>query len=151
MLWAAILFIWELVGIDLEKAKEAGGNAGAIIIAIKSPQAVPWTLLVLVAYFLFKVTIEWYQCNSSRRELLVSRIDFFSAWVVSLMACALYLTQAIRRAQFANLQGMARVISFVGVGVLPLVAVLFVNIIQRVITGRIALPRLTFLTGKRQK
>src|SRR5438552_4102710 len=46
MLWAAILFIWELVGIDLEKAKEVGGNAGALITAIKSPQAVPW-----VSYF----------------------------------------------------------------------------------------------------
>jgi len=53
MLWSGILFIWELVGIDLEKAKEAGGNAGAIIGAIKSPQAVPWALLILVAYFLF--------------------------------------------------------------------------------------------------
>jgi hypothetical protein len=35
MFWAAILFIWELVGVDLEKAKEAGGNAGAIIGALK--------------------------------------------------------------------------------------------------------------------
>lgn len=65
MLWAGILFIWELVGIDLEKAKEAGGNAGAIITAIKSPQAIPWVLLVLVAYFLFKVWIEWNQCHGS--------------------------------------------------------------------------------------
>jgi hypothetical protein len=46
MLWAGILFIWELVGIDLEKAKEAGGNAGALITALKSPQAIPWVLLV---------------------------------------------------------------------------------------------------------
>jgi len=43
--------MWELVGIDLEKAKEAGGNAGAIVSAIKSPQAVPWALMILVAYF----------------------------------------------------------------------------------------------------
>lgn len=55
MLWAGILFIWELVGIDLEKAKESGGNAGAIISAIKSPQAVPWVLLILVVYFAFKL------------------------------------------------------------------------------------------------
>ena len=35
MLWAGILFIWELIGIDLEKAKDAGGNFGAIIGATK--------------------------------------------------------------------------------------------------------------------
>lgn len=102
MLWAGILFIWELIGIDLEKVKEAGGNAGAIITAIKSPQAVPWVLLILVAYFLFKTTIEWYQCSASRRGLRVSRIDFGSAWITSLAAYALYLYQSIRRVQFAD-------------------------------------------------
>src|SRR5206468_11808170 len=79
MLWAGILFIWELVGIDLEKAKEAGGNAAAIIGAIKSPQAVPWVLLILVGYFLFKVIIEWYQCSKAPREVVVARIDFRSS------------------------------------------------------------------------
>lgn len=102
MLWAGILFIWELVGIDLEKAKEAGGNAGAIITAIKSPQAVPWVLLILVAYFLFKTSIEWYQCSGPRRALRVSRIDFGSAWIVTVLACALYAYQAISRIQFAD-------------------------------------------------
>jgi len=102
MLWAGILFIWELVGIDLDKVKEAGGNAGAIITAIKSPQAVPWVLLILVAYFLFKTTIEWYQCSASRRSLRVSRIDFSSAWIVSMAAYALYMYQSIRRVQFAD-------------------------------------------------
>ena len=103
MLWAGILFIWELVGIDLEKAKEAGGNFGAIIGAIKSPQAVPWTLLILVGYFLFKLTIEWYQCNPNRRAIRVARIDFLSAWIVSIMAFILYIGQAASRVQFADL------------------------------------------------
>jgi len=102
MLWAGILFIWELVGIDLEKAKEAGGNAGAIITAIKSPQAVPWVLLILVAYFLFKTTVEWFQCSGSRRALRVSRIDFYSAWVTSVAAYTLYVYQAIKKVQFAD-------------------------------------------------
>jgi hypothetical protein len=102
MLWAGILFIWELVGIDLEKAKEAGGNFGAMINAIKSLQAVPWVLLILVAYFLFKVSVEWYQCSKARRALRVSRIDFTSAWVVSFIAYALYFGQAASRLQFAD-------------------------------------------------
>ena len=103
MLWAGILFIWELVGVDLEKAKEAGGNFGAIIGAIKSPQAVPWALLILVAYFLFKVTVEWYQCNAACRRLRVARVDFGSAWFVSLLAYSLYIGQTISHVQFADL------------------------------------------------
>jgi hypothetical protein len=102
MLWAGILLIWELVGVDLEKAKEADGNFSALVKAIKSPQAVPWVLLILVAYFLFKVTVEWYQCNEARRNMKVARIDFASAWVVSLLACILYFAQAVSRVQFAD-------------------------------------------------
>lgn len=59
MLWSAILFIWELVGIDLDKAKDAEGNVGALIKSIKSPQAIPWALLIMVGYFVFKLRI----CN----------------------------------------------------------------------------------------
>lgn len=102
MLWAGILFVWELVGIDLEKAKETGGNAGAIITAIKSPQAIPWVLLILVAYLLFKTTIEWHQCSFARRQLRVSRVDFVSAWVVSLGAYVLYVFQAVKKVQVAD-------------------------------------------------
>jgi hypothetical protein len=77
-----VLFIWELIGLDLDKAKEAGGNAGTIITAIKSPQAVPWVLLILVGYFLFRFTVEWYQSNASRRKMTVARIDFYSSWFI---------------------------------------------------------------------
>ena len=52
MRWASILFIWEFVGIDLEKAKDAEGYAGALVRSLKSPQAVPWILLALVFCFL---------------------------------------------------------------------------------------------------
>jgi hypothetical protein len=103
MLWSAILLIWELVGVDLAKAESAGGNIGAIVTAIKSPQAIPWVLLILVAYFLFKVTMEWYQCNEERRRMLVARVDFVSAWLVALLAYGVYAGQAIIRAQFADL------------------------------------------------
>src|SRR6266404_6778566 len=94
MLWAGILFIWELVGIDLDQAAESGGNAGAVVKSIKSRQAVPWALLILVGYFLFRFTVEWYQCNSYRRSMRVAKVDFYSSWFVTLMACALYLGQA---------------------------------------------------------
>ena len=121
MLWSAVLFIWELVGIDLDKAREAGGNAGALISSIRSLQAVPWVLLILVAYFLFKCSVEWYQCSPARRERRVSKIDFASAWIVALMAFVLYVGQAISRVQFADvLQQQGKKWSFVTGIVLPL-------------------------------
>ncbi len=102
MLWAGILFIWEFVGIDLEKAKESGGNAGAIISAIKSPQAVPWVLLILVVYFAFKLRIEWRQCNKLRRDVAEAKQDCYSAWAFAVVACLLYFGQTISRVQFAD-------------------------------------------------
>ena len=118
MLWAGILFIWELVGIDLEKAKATGGNAGAIITAIKSPQAIPWVLLVLVAYFLFKLWIEWNQCGVARRQTLASRLDFGSAWVVAFMAGILYVYQAISRIQVADVVQQSNRLPSVSIGFL---------------------------------
>lgn len=103
MLWSAILFIWELVGVDLGKAKDAGGYVGPVVTALKSPQAVPWVLLALVIYFLIKCSIEWGQCHLDRRRIRFARIDFFGAWFVALAAIALYIGQTISRAQFADL------------------------------------------------
>lgn len=103
MLWATILLIWELIGVDLSKAKDAGGNIGPIVTALKSPQAVPWALTGLVIYFLFKCSIEWAQCEAARRKVRVARIDFVSAWVVAVAAVTLYIGQAISRVQFADL------------------------------------------------
>ena len=102
MLWAAILFVWELVGIDLDKAKEAGGNAGAIIGAIRSPRAVPWALVILVFYFSFKLRVEWRQCNEDRRGVREARQDYLSAFIVASLACGLYFVQTISRVQLAD-------------------------------------------------
>jgi hypothetical protein len=102
MLWSTILLIWELIGVDLSKAKDAGGNIGPIVTALKSPQAVPWALAGLVVYFLFKCSVEWAQCHVDRRKIRFARVDFISAWIVALAALALYVGQALSRAQLAN-------------------------------------------------
>jgi hypothetical protein len=119
MLWATILLVWELIGVDLSKAKDAGGNIGPIVTALKSPQAVPWALTGLVVYFLFKCSIEWAQCHLDRRKLAFARADLVSAWIVSLAAITLYMGQALSRAQFADFLQKNRIwaLSF-GVGLI---------------------------------
>ena len=103
MLWSTVLFVWEFVGIDLEKAKDAEGYAGAVIRSLKSPQAVPWVLLLVVLYFLFKCSVEWAQCHVDRRRIVVARIDYISALVVSAAAIALYFGQSMSSVQVADL------------------------------------------------
>lgn len=102
MLWATILFIWELVGVDLSKAKEAGGYVGPIITALKSPQAIPWVLVILVVYFLIKCGIEWAQCHVDRRRVGFARIDLISGWVVAGASLILYGGQTMSRVQLAD-------------------------------------------------
>jgi hypothetical protein len=102
MLWSGILFIWELVGVDLNKAGTSGGNIGTLISSIKSPQAVPWVLLVLVAYFAFKLRIEWRQCSEARRQVPEAIQDYYIAFIVAGIAWVLYFGQAIIHIQFAD-------------------------------------------------
>lgn len=102
MLWSGILFVWSLIGIDLEKAKEAEGNTGALIKSIKSPQAVPWALLIMVGYFIFKLRIEWRQSNENRRRVREAKQDYYSACIVAAVACLLYVGQTISRIQIAD-------------------------------------------------
>lgn len=102
MLWSGILFAWELVGVDLGKAAQADGTIGAVVNAIKSPQAVPWVILILVAYFVFRLSVEWLQSSHSRRTLRVARVDFGSCLAVAVIAYALYFGQRIAQVQFAD-------------------------------------------------
>lgn len=74
MLWATILLVWELIGVDLGKAKDTGGNIGPIVTALKSPQAVPWALTGLVVYLLFKCSVEWGQCHVDRKRVPFARV-----------------------------------------------------------------------------
>jgi hypothetical protein len=89
-----------------------------------------------VGYFLFKCSIEWAQCHAERRKVRVARIDFFSAWIISLAAITLYVGQAISRSQFADLlqdvknRGAFAVGAYTGF-VLPLAIPVLIDTIRR--------------------
>jgi hypothetical protein len=93
----AVLLAWEFIGIELGEAP-----IESLKITLKSPQAAPYVLLALVAYFGFRFSVEWFQTDQSRRRLLVSRVDFAIAHVLGLMALALYGVQTLLRVQVAN-------------------------------------------------
>ena len=99
---SGLLLAWELIGIELP-----GAPLENVKVTLKSPQAIPYVLIALVVYFAFRITIEWYQAEPSRRRLWASRVDFTVAHAIGAAALLLYAVQAILRVQIANkLQGL---------------------------------------------
>jgi hypothetical protein len=94
---SGLLLAWELIGVDFTAKPLENLN-----ITLKSPQAIPYVLIALVAYFAFRITIEWYQAEPARRRLMASRADFAVAHIIGAAAILLYAVQAILRVQLAN-------------------------------------------------
>ena len=87
-LFSGLLIAWELIGIQVNASPFSDFN-----VTLKSPEAAPYILITLVGYYAFRLTVEWYQCDSSRRALKVSRIDFFIAHSLGFVAVGLYAIQ----------------------------------------------------------
>jgi hypothetical protein len=142
MLWAGILFVWELVGVDLDCVANSDGNIGTLVSSLKSRQAVPWALLILVSYFLGRLTIEWCQCSEARRKVRPAKIDFFSSLFIAIAAYALYFGQKIFRLQVANLPPVSRLLFAFGGILTVLIATFAVMILVQIFMGRIDLQYL---------
>lgn len=95
VLWSAILFAWEFIGIDFDKIKKVQGAIGAFADSLKSPQAVPLILLILVVYFFYRCIIEWLQCDHKRRLEKASQIDFVVSKGIGIIAICLFLIQTL--------------------------------------------------------
>lgn len=96
-LFSVLLFLWELVGIELTEAPIENMN-----ITFKSPQAAPFILIVLVTYFGYRFTVEWYQTDPRRRNARPSQIDFFVAHCIGVLSILFYTVQFILSYQIAN-------------------------------------------------
>src|SRR5437588_5845111 len=94
---SALLIAWELIGVELDASPVEN-----VKVTLKSPQAAPYVLIVLILYFGFRTTIEWYQNDSRRRRLLASRIDFTVSHLIAITALALYGFQTLSKIQIAN-------------------------------------------------
>ena len=86
--FGGVLIAWELVGIELNEIPSPNLN-----LLLKSPAAIPYVLLVLVLYFAFRTSVEWYQCSQLRRETAASLIDFRSAHAIGVFAVWLFCLQ----------------------------------------------------------
>ena len=116
-LTSALLIAWELIGVELEASP-----IESVKLTLKSPQAAPYVLIVLIIYFGFRMTIEWYQNDIRRRRLPASRIDFAVAHAIAIVSLALYGYQTLSKVQLANIIAPSHFIFFLtgGIAVLTL-------------------------------
>jgi hypothetical protein len=97
VLFSAILLAWEIVGIEIRDAPFQNVN-----IALKSPAAIPFILLVLVAYFSYRTIIEWLQCDPQRRSVRAARFDFILSHIIAVSSLLVLAVQKVYQTQIAD-------------------------------------------------
>lgn len=96
-LFSGLLFAWEFIGIEIPSKPFENLN-----VKIKSPQAAPYVLLILVVYFTIRLLIEWYQSSYMRRELRTSKIDLSLSLAIPIVAIVTFTIQRILDIQVAD-------------------------------------------------
>lgn len=104
---SAVLLAWELIGIQLDPAP-----VQSFKVTLQSPQAAPYVLLALVIYFAIRLTIEWFQTDTVRRQMFASRADFVLAHIIGTAALGLYAAQTLLRIQVVNKITLPTVVAF---------------------------------------
>jgi hypothetical protein len=94
---SALLMAWELIGVEL-----AAAPVENLKLTLKSPQAAPYVLIVLIVYFGFRMVIEWYQTDPRRRQMRASKVDFVVAHCIAGASLALYGYQTVTMVQLVN-------------------------------------------------
>jgi hypothetical protein len=118
-LTSALLMAWELIGIELQASPMEN-----LKLTLKSPQAAPYVLIVLIIYFGFRVTIEWHQNDIRRRSLRASRIDFAAAHTIAAAALLLYGFQTLSKIQIANTFARGLITFLISVATIGLVFII---------------------------
>ena len=96
-LFSALLMAWELIGIEIPEVPLEN-----VKITLKSPQAIPYVLVVLVLYFGFRFTLEWLQAHPERRVNKAARIDYLAAHAIGSAAIGIYVLQALFKFQVVD-------------------------------------------------
>lgn len=114
-LFSGLLLGWEIIGVEL-----AGRPLTSIQITLKSPQAAPYIFIALIAYFTFRLTVEWLLCAPGQRRAVPARADYYGAHGIAIAALLLYLLQRLLGVQIADSLSRAPIIALIagaGLGV----------------------------------
>lgn len=86
---SGILLAWEYVGVRVDKTTaEIPGTKTPVY--LENPDVLPYVIFLLVLYFLVRLSVEWFQCDSARREQWPCQLDIFVALSLALAAIVLF-------------------------------------------------------------
>lgn len=89
-LTSGVLLAWTLVGIEL--AKEP---LESLKVSLKNPDVTPIILVLLVLYFAYRTSVEWYQSDARRRNLRASQLDFTVTNILGIISISVYSFQEV--------------------------------------------------------
>jgi len=107
MLASGFLLAWVLIGLEVtgaagQPAVPVASEYSDLRIAIKSPQAAPYVVIALIIYFVYRLMVEWLQCDLGRRKTWPARIDCIVSILIAGAAIGLFAYQSIRSVQVAS-------------------------------------------------
>lgn len=110
VLWSALLFAWEFIGIEIKDNLFPNLN-----VHIKSPGAAPYVLLCLVLYFGYRIVMEWLHMPPERRNVRITRRDFKVSIAIPIIALLVFGIQQVLKTQIYTIISEDALIIFVGV------------------------------------
>jgi len=118
-LYSGILLAWELIGLTIPNKPLTNSN-----IEIKSPEAFPFVLLVMISYFVYRTLIGWYLSSPQVRKLYISRFDLNSSFLIAFISVFIYIYQTISKEQLFNIDLST------GVSIILIIIVIFISFFQ---------------------
>ena len=101
MLFSGLLIAWELIGIEL--SPKLNIDSLNLDITIKSPQAAPAVLIILILYFSLRTAIEWHQSPLNRRKENASKADIIFSSLIPLLSLSIFAFQSLSKVQIADI------------------------------------------------
>ncbi|MEW7009422.1 hypothetical protein [Lentilitoribacter sp. EG35] len=100
-LTGAVLFVWEIAGLELQSA--ASLPLTGISVTIRNPEVVPGMLACLAMFFAARMLIEWKQSDFDRRTNIFSRADLILAFAIAAGGILVFVYQNITQTDVAIL------------------------------------------------
>jgi DNA-binding CsgD family transcriptional regulator len=88
-LFSALLLAWNFLGLQID----IRSIFASVSLSLPTPDKVPILLTGLVLYYAYRISIEWNQCNGTRRDYKSSQVDFAITHLIGFVSLLAYGVQ----------------------------------------------------------
>ena len=97
VLFSGLLFAWAFIGVKPPKDGMLPYDWD-----LEGPEAVPWVLLAVTAYFGVRTWIEWFQCSPNSRCRSASRLDVAMSTMIAVVSVGMYFISLLTISNLAQ-------------------------------------------------